>query len=294
MMTCISPLFLFLSSCSPSNQDVKNSKAEQILQDTTIVVEKTVSAKSDLVKMKINGDVVQIEMNEIGGEGDNIGHYYFNSRGLIDSIIVNDQSSDYQLKTYNSYNNVGVIIGKTVYSKIGGTTYTSLSKFDAEGDEVKMTTTNDGGFPVSVVNTAKTDSGFYSVQITKGKNSSESKKHETIRNLNYELIEMNSYTYQKQVEKLVSRTVYTYDEKGLQTSSKGFWGDSTSLEVATNTYDSESNLIAVSAEYPNNKNYPTTEFEYKYDTDSLGNWVSKTVMVSGKTVQTFYRKFEYR
>ena len=291
-------LYIFLFSffvigCSSPENEQKNfddkTKNIPILSDSV-----NTSPKSDLTKMNLNGNVMSIETDDANAEGDCIAYFYFNDLGFIDSSLVIDQASDYYSKTYNSYDDFGLLIKHNSKSMIGGTTYTTITELNNQGEKTKATTTNDGNFPISVVNTEKTDSGFYSIQETKGKNIKESRKYVSIRNFDGEIVELKNYSYPNKKEKLESSTIYNYNKAGLQTSSKGFWGDSLSLEVATNIYDSSNNLITTNIVYPNNSEYSKTKFEYKYKLDQMGNWTTKSLIIDGKIKGSYYRKIKYK
>ena len=284
---------LFFIGCSSPENEQKNfddkTKNIPILSDSV-----NTSPKSDLTKMNLNGNVMSIETDDANAEGDCIAYFYFNDLGFIDSSFVIDQASDYYSKTYNSYDDFGLLIKHNSKSMIGGTTYTTITELNNQGEKTKATTTNDGNFPISVVNTEKTDSGFYSIQETKGKNIKESRKYVSIRNFDGEIVELKNYSYPNKKEKLESSTIYNYNKAGLQTSSKGFWGDSSSLEVVTNIYDSSNNLITTNIVYQNNSEYSKTKFEYKYKLDQMGNWTTKSLIIDGKIKASYYRKIKYK
>jgi len=193
--------FFILIGCSSKNKNEEkkddqlspNEKSEAILSNS--------QHKSDLYKMNLKGNVSHVETDDVSAEGNCIANYYFNPEGFVDSVFVIAQTGDYSTKTYNTYNDDGLLTNRVIKSKFGATTYTSIFEFNDLGDEVKSTTTNDSIYPTSITITEKTDSGYYSVQIVKDDTMRKSNRYVTIRNMNKDIIELKTYSYQNKNEK---------------------------------------------------------------------------------------------
>lgn len=101
------------------------------------------------------------------------------------------------------------------------------------------------------------------------------------------LIEENVY----EGEVVKNKIKYTYYNKNLRDKTVYYWDPNDKYYKIDNKYvygyDKDGNIISL-------KTHKGDSYTYKYEFDSKGNWIRKTVSNQGQPTQVIVRKIEYR